>query len=79
MVVALKTAKRTLGKLVQDTSRTHRPVVIKGEAESAVLMSQADWKAIQETLYLLSVPGMRRSIRAGLKTPVSKCQKAIKW
>ena len=53
------------------TSR--RPIRIKGEHGNAVLVSEEEWSSIQETLYLLSVPGMRQSIREGLETPVAEC------
>ena len=45
----------------------------------AVLVSEDDWKAIQETIYLLSIPGMRESIRQGLKTPIKECSKEPSW
>jgi len=44
-----------------------------------VLVSESDWRAIQETLYLVSIPGMRASIRRGLKTPVQKCHAEPGW
>ena len=52
---------------------------IAGKRNNAVLVAEDDWNAIQETLYLLSVPGMRESIREGLKTPASKLAKALRW
>jgi antitoxin YefM len=55
------------------------PVRIAGKRGNAVLVSEADWEAIQETLYLLSMPGMRESIRKGLKTPVAKCKRELDW
>jgi PHD/YefM family antitoxin component YafN of YafNO toxin-antitoxin module len=55
------------------------PVQIVGKRSSAVLISEEDWKAIQETLYLASIPGMRESIKKGLKTPVGKCSKEPGW
>lgn len=72
-------ARARLYKLVDETAASHQPVQITGRRSSAVLISEEDWRAIQETLYLLSIPGMRESIRKGLKTPVSKCRKKIKW
>jgi antitoxin YefM len=57
----------------------HEPVLITGKRTNAVLISQDDRDAIQETLYLLSIPGMRESIRKGLATPVTKCAKELRW
>ena len=72
-------ARIKLYRLIDDASSTHEPIVITGKRANAVLISEGDWKAIQETMYLLSIPGMRQSIRQGLKTPVTKCSKEPGW
>ncbi|MCY3024548.1 MAG: type II toxin-antitoxin system Phd/YefM family antitoxin [Planctomycetota bacterium] len=72
-------ARGNLGRLIRDATATHEPIRLAGRQASAVLVSEEDWRAIQETLYLLSIPGMRRSIRKGLATPVSKCAKKVTW
>ena len=72
-------ARASLYKLVDQTSASHEPVQITGKRSSAVLIGEEDWRAIQETLYLVSIPGMRESIRKGLKTPAKECDKALKW
>jgi len=72
-------ARANLYRLIDETAQSHDPVHITGPRNNAVLVSEEDWNAIQETLYLLSVPGMRESIREGLKTPVSKMAKALRW
>ena len=72
-------ARESLYKLLDQTALSHHPVQITGKRSSAVLIGEEDWRAIQETLYLLSIPGMRESIRKGMKTPSSKCQKEVKW
>ena len=72
-------ARSKLYRLIDETALSHQPVIISGKRTQAVLLSVDDWKAIQETLYLLSIPGMRESIRKGLKTPVEKCAKDLKW
>ncbi len=72
-------ASSNLQKLLEQTSESHEPVQINGRKGNAVLVAEEDWRAIQETLHLLSIPGMRESIREGLRTPVSKCSKSIKW
>jgi len=60
-------------------SAADEPVLIAGKRHNAVLVAEEDWKAIQETLFLLSIPGMRTSIRRGLKTPVAKCKPELQW
>ena len=72
-------ARESLYKLLDQTASSHHPVQITGKRSSAVLIGEEDWRAIQETLYLLSIPGMRESIRKGMKTPSGKCQKEVKW
>ena len=72
-------ARAQLYKLVDRTADSHEPVQITGKRNNAVLVSEEDWRAIQETLYLLSIPGMRESIRTGLKTPLKKCSSKLDW
>lgn len=72
-------ARSRLYRLIDDTASSHHPVTITGKRGNAVLISEEDWNAVQETLYLLSVPGMRKSIREGLAVPVSECEKDIEW
>ena len=68
-----KQAQDTLPQLLEETAISHVPIRIDGSTASAVLVAEEDWRAIEETLYLLSVPGMRESVQAGLKTPSTEC------
>ena len=72
-------ARAKLYRLVDATSSSHEPIQITGKRSNAVLISEEDWRAIQETLHLLSIPGMRESIRKGLKTPIRKCSDHLVW
>ncbi len=72
-------ARAKLFKLLDQVAESHEPVQIMGKRSNAVLISGDDWRSIQETLYLLSLPGMRESIRKGLKTPVGKCSEKPGW
>jgi prevent-host-death family protein len=72
-------ARAKLYKLLDEVASSHQPIQIIGKRAKAVLIAEEDWRAIQETLYLLSIPGMRESIREGLKTPINKCSKELKW
>ncbi|MFI5363147.1 MAG: type II toxin-antitoxin system Phd/YefM family antitoxin [Elusimicrobiota bacterium] len=73
------TARAQLYRLMDQTAASHEPVQITGKRSSSVLVSEEDWRSIQETLYLLSIPGMRESIREGLKTPVKRLAKKLAW
>ncbi len=68
-----------LYRLLDFIAQSHEPIQITGKRHNAVLISEEDWNSVRETLYLLSIPGMRESIQKGLKTPVSKCNKTLKW
>ena len=72
-------ARKQLYTLLDDVAESHDAVQITGRRHSAVLVSEEDWRAIQETLYLTSIPGMKKSILKGLKTPVEKCEKELDW
>jgi antitoxin YefM len=77
--VSATEARANLYGLIDAAAESHEPIQITGKRSAAVLVSEEDWRAIQETLYLLSVPGMRESIVKGLRTPVSKCKKQPGW
>lgn len=71
-------ARKKLCSLLAEVSKSHEPLRITGKRNNAVLVSEDDWRSIQETLYLLSIPRMRESIIGGLKTPVEKCCKKLR-
>ncbi|MFY9705154.1 MAG: type II toxin-antitoxin system Phd/YefM family antitoxin [Desulfobacterales bacterium] len=72
-------ARAKLYRLVDQASLSHEPVVITGKRGNAVLISEDDWRSIQDTMYLLTVPGLRESIREGLATPLEDCKEDIDW
>jgi antitoxin YefM len=72
-------ARSKLYRLIDETITSHQPILITGRRGNAVLVSEDDWRAIQETIHLLSVPGMRESIREGLDTPIEECAKDLNW
>ena len=72
-------ARRQLYSLLDAVADSHEPIQIAGKRHSAVLVSETDWKAIQEALFLESIPGMKDSIVKGMKTPVGECEKELDW
>ena len=72
-------ARANLYRLVEETADSSEPVQITGKMGSAVLISARDWNALQETVYLLAIPGMRESIREGLETPIDECSENPGW
>ncbi len=65
--------------LIAQVNQSHEPVTITGKKGNAVLISESDWEAINETLYLLNISGMRESIVEGMKTPVEECSQELDW
>jgi prevent-host-death family protein len=72
-------AREKLYRLLDETANAHEPVLITGPRANAVLIGEEDWNSIQETLYLLSVPGMRESIKEGLQISVEDCEEEPGW
>ena len=72
-------ARATLYKLLDEAKSSGEPIQITGKRSNGVLISEDDWRAISETLYLLSIPGMRDSILEGMKTPVEECDPEPEW
>ncbi len=72
-------ARSKLYRLIDKAASSHEPIIITGKRSSAVLISEDDWRSVQETLYLMNIPGMRESIRDGLATPIEECDEDIEW
>lgn len=72
-------ARAQLYHLIDEVSENHKPILISGKRHNAILLSEEDWSSIQETLFLLSVPGLRESIKKGMDTPLSECDEDIDW
>jgi prevent-host-death family protein len=72
-------ARTELYKLLDKVAESHEPIQITGKRNNAVLISEEDWSAIKETLYLLSIPKMRESIKKGLKAPLKECSREVEW
>lgn len=72
-------ARKNLYNLVDLANESHETILISGKRGNAVLISEEDWSAINETLYLLSIPKMRESIKEGLETPVDECDTDLDW
>ena len=78
-MIPIKEAQKQLQQLIDSVSESHQALVIAGQTSNAVLLSESDWASVHETLYLLSVPGMRESIREGLATPIALLDRPLDW
>lgn len=72
-------ARTKLYSLIDETTATHRPITITGKRGNAVLLAEEDWNAINETLFLLSIPGMRESIREGMDSKLKDASTKLDW
>jgi antitoxin YefM len=72
-------ARANLYSLIDETAATHEPILITGKRGNAILIAENDWRSINETLYLLSVPNMRESIREGVAQGLDDCSKELDW
>ena len=78
-ILTASQARANLYRLIDQTADSHEPILIAGKRSSAVLVSEEDWKSMQETMYLLSIPGMRDSIREAMAEPLSKSARKLSW
>jgi antitoxin YefM len=78
-ILTASDARANLYRLIDQAAESHEPILIAGKRSSAVLVSAEDWQAIQETLHLLSIPGMRQSIRDGMAEPLEQSAKELGW
>ncbi len=72
-------ARKRLYQLLDDVAESHEPIQITSKRGSAILIAEDDWRAVQETLYLHGIPGMRDSILEGMKTPIEECDEQLDW
>lgn len=81
MLIKASAARQNFFRLIEDAVKNHEPVMVTSKQGNVVIISEEDYRAIQETLYLLSVPGMRESIIEGMKEAAEECVKAeeIEW
>jgi prevent-host-death family protein len=79
LIISATEARKRLYALIDEVGDSHQPVQITGKRGNAVLLSEADWNAIQETLHLVSIPGMRESILDGLATPTEELSDQPGW
>jgi len=79
LTINVTEARSKLYSLINEVSSSHEPIIVTSKHGNAILISEDDWKAIQETMYLLSIPGMRESIQEGLATPIDKCRDKVDW
>lgn len=77
--ISVTKARANLYKLLREAAESHEPIQITGKNGNVIVIAEDDWRAIQETLHLTSIPGMRESIREGLETPLEETVEELDW
>ena len=78
-VMTVSQARTNIYKIMDETAQTHQPIMITGKRNNVVMLSEEDWNAIEETLYLNSIPGMATSIKEAMDAPNSEFSEDIEW
>lgn len=78
-ILSASEARANLYRLLDEAASSHEPILITGKRSNGILVSEDDWRAIEETLHLVSIPGMRESILEGGATPVEECADELEW
>ena len=78
-VMTVSQARANIYKIMDETSQTHQPIMITGKRNNVVMISEEDWNAIEETLYLNSITGMANSIKEAMDAPDSEFSEDIEW
>jgi len=78
-IMSASEARANIYKLMDETAESHEPIIITGKRNNVVMISQEDFEAMQETLYLQSIPGMAESIIEGMNTPLEECSEDVEW
>jgi antitoxin YefM len=78
-VLTASQARASLYRLIDQAAESHEPIIISGKRANAVLISEDDWRSIEETLHLLAIPGMRESIKESMAEPLAKSKRTLKW
>ena len=78
-VMSVSQVRADIYNVMDETAQTHEPVLITGKRNNVVMLSQEDWNAIEETLYLNSIPNMTSSIQESMDAPDSEFSEDIEW
>jgi len=78
-VMTVSQARTNIYKIMDEVAQTHQPIMITGKRNNVVMLSEEDWNAIEETLYLNSIPDMASSIKEAMEAPNSEFSEDIEW
>lgn len=70
--------RKNIFEMLDQTIKYNEPVNISTKSGNAVLISEDEYNSLMETLYLTSVPGMKKKLEEGMNTPVEECEE-FEW
>ncbi len=78
-IMTVSQARTNIYKIMDETAETHQPIMITGKRNNVVMLSEDDWNAIEETLFLNSIPDMASSIKEAMDAPNSEFSEEVEW
>ena len=78
-VMSVSQVRSDIYNIMDETSQTHEPILITGKRNNVVMLSQEDWNAIEETLFLNNIPNMVSSIQESKSAPDSEFSDTVEW
>lgn len=78
-VMSASEVRANIYNIMDETAQSHEPILITGKRNNVVMLSEEDYRAIEETLYLNSIPNMVSSIQEAMKAPDSEFSEDIQW
>ena len=78
-IMSVSQVRADIYNVMDETAQTHEPILITGKRNNVVMVSQEDWNAIEETLYLNTIPNMVSSIQSAMKAPDSEFSETVQW
>ena len=78
-IMSVSQVRADIYNIMDETAKTHEPILITGKRNNVVMLSQEDWNAIEETLYLNTIPNMVSSIQESMNTPDSEFSETVEW
>ena len=78
-VITATEARANIFRLMDHIAESHEPIMVTGRRCNSVMISEEDWRGIQETIYICSIPGMAKSLIAASNEPIEKGSEKLPW
>lgn len=71
--------KNNFYDVLEELSLEDKPIKITGKKNNAILITEDHWNSLQETMCLLSIPGMKESILEAKNEPIENWSSKLPW